>query len=194
MNNSATSDSVLIQGYIAGNEKCLELLISIHKKKIFNYILMQVKDLHLAEDIFQDVFIKVINTLKSGDYKDEGKFLPWVIRISHNLVIDYYRKSKHFPMVDNDNDKDIFDTIQTFENSIEYKMISDQIHTELRSLIELLPDDQKEVLKMRHYQEMSFKDIAESTEVSVNTALGRMRYAILNLRKLIEENEISLTY
>lgn len=194
MYNAKSSDFSLIEGYMAGNENCLECLINRHKKKIFNYILMTVRDTHLAEDIFQDTFIKVIFTIKSGDYKEEGKFLSWVNRIAHNLIIDHYRKLKRFPTVENEGDSNIFDNIRITENSIEHSMIYEQIHTDLRALIDLLPAEQKDVLIMRHYYDMSFKEIAEQTEVSINTALGRMRYAIINLRKLIEEKDMIMTY
>jgi RNA polymerase sigma-70 factor (ECF subfamily) len=194
MYNTKSSDLMLIEGYISGNEICIELLINRHKKKIFNYILMTVRNTHLAEDIFQDTFIKVIYTIKSGDYKEEGKFLSWVNRIAHNLVIDHFRKQKRIPTIENEGDSNIFDNIRIHENSIEHSMIYEQIHSDLRSLIELLPAEQKDVLIMRHYYDMSFKEIAEQTEVSINTALGRMRYAIINLRKLIEEKNMIMTY
>lgn len=194
MNSAALSDKELIARYLEGNEAALERLILRHQQKVYAYILMIVKDKQLADDIFQDAFIKVINTVKSGAYKEEGKFIQWVMRISHNLVIDYFRKSKRIPMVDNNHpDYDIFDTIRFTDPSIEEQLVIDQIHTDVRNLIEYLPDEQKEVLYMRHYCNMSFKDIAEQTNVSINTALGRMRYALINLRKLIKENEVILT-
>jgi len=144
--------------------------------------------------IFQDTFIKVINTMKAGSYKEEGKFIQWVMRIAHNLIIDYFRKSKRIPVIDNDStDFDIFDTISLTDKSIEERLIVNQIHKDVRGLIEHLPPEQKEVLYMRHYSEMSFKDIAEQTDVSINTALGRMRYALINLRKLIKDKNIILT-
>jgi RNA polymerase sigma-70 factor (ECF subfamily) len=155
---------------------------------------MVVKDKDLADDIFQDAFIKVVNTLRAGNYKEEGKFLQWVMRISHNLIIDHFRKEKRIPVVNNSSDDfDIFDTISLESPSIEDAMITQQIHLDVRRLIEFLPQEQKDVLKMRHYANMSFKDIAEMTGVSINTALGRMRYALINLRKLIEENNVVLT-
>jgi len=154
---------------------------------------MVVKDTHLSEDIFQDTFVKVVNTLRMGTYKEEGKFLQWVMRIAHNLIIDHFRKSKRIPIVENSDDYDIFDSLKILDHSIEEKMVHEQIHSDVRSLIEYLPAEQKEVLIMRHYYDMSFKDIAESTNVSINTALGRMRYALINLRKLIEEKELILT-
>lgn len=193
MSLQLTTDKQLIDKYLSGNHHSLEILIHRHKKRVYSYILMVVKDVQLAEDIFQDTFIKVINTLRSGTYKEEGKFLQWVMRISHNLIIDHFRKSKRIPIVENSEDKDIFDTINILEFSVEDRMVTEQIHHDVRSLIDYLPAEQKEVLLMRHYYEMSFKDIAESTNVSINTALGRMRYALINLRKLIEEKELVLT-
>jgi len=188
------SDSELIAKYIDGSQHSLELLIHRHKNRVFAYILMVVKDKQLADDIFQDTFIKVINTIQAGSYKEEGKFIQWVMRIAHNLIIDYFRKSKRIPVVDNDSSEfDIFDTIQFTDASVEDKMILDQIYKDVRELIEHLPPEQKEVLFMRHYSDMSFKDIAEQTDVSINTALGRMRYALINLRKLIKDKEVVLT-
>jgi RNA polymerase sigma-70 factor (ECF subfamily) len=188
------SDKELISSYLEGNQVSLERLIHRHQNRVFAYILMVVKDKQLADDIFQDTFIKVINTIRSGAYKEEGKFIQWVMRIAHNLIIDFFRKSKRIPVVENDNDEfDIFDTIRFTDPSVEDQMITDQIHDDVRKLIELLPAEQKEVLFMRHYSEMSFKDIAEQTDVSINTALGRMRYALINLRKLINEKNIILT-
>jgi RNA polymerase sigma-70 factor, ECF subfamily len=188
------SDRELISRYIQGNQASLEKLIIRHKNKVFAYILMIVKDKDLADDIFQDTFIKVINTVKGGNYKEEGKFIQWVMRIAHNLIIDHFRKSKRIQIIDNSNDDfDIFDTIRRTDKSVEEQMITDQIHEDVRKLIDYLPEEQKEVLLMRHYSEMSFKDIAESTEVSINTALGRMRYALINLRKIIADKNVILT-
>ena len=157
-----------------------------------------VKDEDLTNDIFQDTFIKVINTLKKGKYNEEGKFLPWVMRIAHNLVIDHFRKSAKMPIAgrgngNEDDDFDIFNVLRLEDCTVEDDLIEEQIHDDVRALVELLPDDQRQVVKMRHYMGMSFKDIAESTDVSINTALGRMRYALINLRKLIEEKDIMLT-
>jgi RNA polymerase sigma-70 factor (ECF subfamily) len=194
MKTQIPSDKELVSSYLKGNQISLEKLIQRHQNRVFAYILMVVKDKQLADDIFQDTFIKVINTVRSGAYKEEGKFIQWVMRIAHNLIIDYFRKSKRIPVVENDNDDfDIFDTIKFTDPSIEEQMITDQIHDDVRKLIELLPPEQKEVLFMRHYSEMSFKDIAEQTDVSINTALGRMRYALINLRKLIKEKNVILT-
>jgi RNA polymerase sigma-70 factor (ECF subfamily) len=190
----SVSDQELINRYLTGNENCLEQLIHRHKNKVFSYILMVVKDKQHADDIFQDTFIKVIFTLRSGTYKEEGKFIQWVMRIAHNLVIDHFRKSRRIPIVDSQNDEfNIFDNLRIYDESAEDRIINEQIHQDVRSLIEYLPPEQREVLVMRHYADMSFKDIAEQTGVSINTALGRMRYALINLRKLIEQKEITLS-
>lgn len=194
MNIQEFSDHELIALYLSGNQQSLEQLIRRHKSRVFAYIVMIVKEKSLADDIFQDTFIKVINTLKSGTYKEEGKFIQWVMRIAHNLIIDHFRKAKRIPIVDNkDGDYDIFNTIVYVDDSVEKKMILEQIHEDVKKLIEYLPAEQKEVLMMRHYDDMSFKDIAEQTNVSINTALGRMRYALINLRKLIDQKDIILT-
>lgn len=186
------NDQDLVQQYIRGDESSLEELIRRHKSKIYTSIYHLVKDSDLAEDIFQDTFIKVINTLKSSKYNEEGKFLPWVIRISHNLVIDYFRKEKRKPMVANVEGFDIFDVVKVYDESAEDKMIREQNHKDLRALIHLLPSEQKEVLIMRHFAELSFKEISDITGVSINTALGRMRYALNNLRKIMQTKELSL--
>ncbi|MDB5014246.1 MAG: sigma-70 family polymerase sigma factor [Daejeonella sp.] len=186
------TDQELINSYIAGYESSLEELIRRHKSKVYTSIYLLVKDSYLAEDIFQDAFIKVINTLKAGKYNEEGKFLPWVIRIAHNLVIDHFRKEKRTPLVTNNDGFDIFDVIKFHDESMEDRIIRTQTHQDLKTLIRLLPDEQKEVLIMRHYGELSFKDISEITDVSINTALGRMRYALNNLRKMIITKELSL--
>ena len=187
------SDQELISNYLAGNVNSLEVLINRHKQKVYSYILLVVRDKHLADDIFQDAFIKVINTMRSGIYKEEGKFIQWVMRISHNLIIDHYRKSKRLPIVENSEENDVFDNLRIVDDSIEDRMIMDQIYEDVRKLIDYLPEEQREVLMLRHYSDMSFKDIAEQTDVSINTALGRMRYALINLRKLIDSKEITLT-
>ena len=187
------TDNELITNYKAGDQAAIQTLIYRYKRKVFNYILMIVKEKHLAEDIFQDTFIKVIYTLRTGNYNEEGKFLPWVNRIAHNLIIDHFRKNKRIPIVENGDDSDMLSTIKVYDECIETKMITAQIHADIKNLIEYLPDEQKDVLKMRHYSEMSFKEIAEQTNVSINTALGRMRYALINLRKLIKDNNVSIT-
>lgn len=194
MNASTISDKQLICEYLDGSQTSLERLIHRHQDKVFAYILMIVRDKQLADDIFQDTFIKVINTIRAGSYKEEGKFIQWVMRIAHNLIIDHFRKSRRLPLFDNSHDDfDIFETIKFTDPSIEERIVTDQIHQDVRVLIEHLPAEQKEVLYMRHYYDMSFKDIAEQTGVSINTALGRMRYALINIRKLIKEKEVVLT-
>jgi RNA polymerase sigma-70 factor (ECF subfamily) len=192
MRKTELSDNELIKQFLSGDESVLELLITRHQRKVFTSILLLVKDKELAEDLFQETFIKVINTLRSGNYHEEGKFLPWVIRIGHNLVIDYFRKQKRMPMVRDTDEYSVMDGLKLTDENIEDKMIVCQIHTEIRQLIEYLPLDQREVVIMRHYADMSFKDIAESTNVSINTSLGRMRYALINLRKLIKEKQLVL--
>jgi RNA polymerase sigma factor (sigma-70 family) len=186
------SDKQLIENYLEGNQSSLEKLITRHKEKVYTYIYLLIKDRALADDLFQDTFIKVINTLRSGSYNEEGKFIPWVMRIAHNLVIDHFRKNQRIPVVDNKDDYNFFNTYKVFDENVEDKMVVEQIHKEVRNLVDLLPEEQKEVLIMRHYADMSFKEIAEQTNVSINTALGRMRYALINLRKLISEKKISL--
>ncbi|UMB61437.1 sigma-70 family RNA polymerase sigma factor [Lutibacter sp. A80] len=192
MQSKVISDSVLVSDYINGNEKSLEILIIRHKQRIFSFILSKVLDREIAEDLFQDTFIKVINTLKRGKYNEEGKFLPWVMRIAHNLVIDHFRRNKRIPTFKNTDEFDIFTVISDEVLNVEKQLIKDQILDDIRGLIVELPEDQKEVLVMRMYKDMSFKEIAENTNVSINTALGRMRYALINLRKLIEKHNVIL--
>ncbi|MFN0257385.1 RNA polymerase sigma factor [Pedobacter ureilyticus] len=187
------SDQDLVKLYIGGDESVIEELLRRHKSKIFTSIYLLVKDQYLAEDIFQDAFIKVINTLRSGRYNEEGKFLPWVMRIAHNLVIDYFRKEKRTPTITSADGTDVLNLIQIHEESAEERMLREQTHTDLRKMIQYLPDEQKEVLIMRHYADLSFKEIAELTDVSINTALGRMRYALSNLRKMMNVKEISIS-
>jgi len=186
-------DQTLVFRYMNGDEKAFQMLINRHKSRVYSYVLMMVKNEHLAEDVFQDTFIKVINRLKAGKYHEEGKFLPWVMRIAHNLVIDHFRKKSKMPRADGGEDYDILGNLKFDGTTIEEDIITDQIHADLRKLIDQLPDEQREVVMMRHYANMSFKDIADTTNVSINTALGRMRYALINLRKLMEEKNISLT-
>lgn len=187
------NDQQLVSKYLAGDESAFEQLVRRHKDRVYGYIRMMVKDHQLAEDIFQDVFVKAVMTMKKGQYNEEGKFLPWILRISHNLVIDTFRKNKRFPTVDGGPEFDIFNVIKDDDKIADEAIIEDQINSDLRKLIEFLPEDQRQVLKLRHFNEMSFKEIAEDTGVSINTALGRMRYALINLRKLIDEHEIVLT-
>ncbi|MDR6737654.1 RNA polymerase sigma factor [Sphingobacterium sp. 2149] len=186
------SDQELIQMYVGGQESGLETLLNRYKSKIYTSIYMKVKDEYLAEDIFQETFIKIINTLKSGKYNEEGKFLPWAIRIAHNMIVDFFRKAKRAPNIVNADGFDIFEVLEFSEESAESKMLKKQVDVDLKKMIQKLPDDQKEVLIMRHFCDMSFKDIAEITEVSINTALGRMRYALSNLRKMIEGTDLTL--
>ncbi len=186
-------DSVLVKSYVGGDEKALEVLINRHNQKITSFIYSKVLDRDITEDIFQDTFIKVIKTLKRGSYSEEGKFLPWVMRIAHNLIIDHFRKNKRMPKFEGSEDFNIFSVIRDDKLNAEKQMIKDQIDSDLSVLIEELPDDQREVLIMRIYKDMSFKEIAENTGVSINTALGRMRYALINLRKIVQRNNIVLT-
>lgn len=190
------SDKELVSVYIKGNELALEELVNRHRSKIYSYIFVTIKNRALAEDFFQDTFIKVIKTLKGGRYNEEGKFLPWVMRIAHNLMIDHFRKEKRFRKVSSrsrDNeDLDIFSTIGYDELNIEERLVKDQVKTDVKELIERLPEEQKEVVKLRHYYDMSFKEISDFTNVSINTALGRMRYALINLRKLVDDHGVSL--
>lgn len=186
-------DSVLVKNYIGGDEKALEVLINRHNQRISSFIYSKVLDKEVTEDIFQDTFIKVIKTLKRGRYSEEGKFLPWVMRIAHNLIIDYFRKNKRMPKFEGSDDFNIFSVIKDEKLNAEKQLIKEQIDSDLSLLIEELPEDQKEVLIMRIYKDMSFKEIAENTDVSINTALGRMRYALINLRKIVEKNNIVLT-
>ena len=188
------TDAHLVTRYLNGEEKCLEILINNHKSKIYNFIFSKVMDRDIAEDIFQETFIKVIKTLKNGVYNEEGKFLSWVMRISHNLIIDHFRKSNRMPKFEASDDYDVFQFITDSSPNVESNLIKDQVVTDLQNLITELPEDQKEVLNMRLYKDMSFKEIAEITGVSINTALGRMRYAIINLRKMIDDNQILLTH
>ena len=181
------SDNELVAAYMNNDKQAFEVLLSRHKNKVYNYILSLVKDKSLADDIFQDTHIKIVNTLKSGTYRDEGKYIQWVMRIAHNLVIDHFRKNQRFPTVRTDENFDIFDVLGNSEESIEQKIIREQINSDVKKLIRQLPEEQRKVLIMRHYSNMSFKDIAEKTDVSINTALGRMRYALINLRRMAEE-------
>ena len=185
-------DRALIKQYIQGNEACLEMLINKHKNKVFTTILLIVNDTYIAEDLFQETFIKVIKTFKSGKYNEEGKFLPWVVRIARNLAIDHFRKSKRMPTITSQDGEDIFRTIEIRESNREESYIRNQRDDTVRQIINMLPAEQKEVLVLRHYGDMSFKEIAELTGVSINTALGRMRYALNNMRKIISEKSITL--
>ena len=192
MYRNTTPDSTLVSNYIQGSETCLEILIKRHQQRLYSFIYSKVQDRDITEDIFQDTFIKVIRTLKLGNYNEEGKFLPWVMRIAQNLIIDFFRKSNRMPAFKNTDEFDIFSVISDGDLNAEKRIIKEQILADVRELIHELPDEQKEVLIMRIYKDMSFKEISENTNVSINTALGRMRYALINLRKIIEKNKIIL--
>lgn len=187
-------DRDLITLYIGGDEKAFEVLLMRHKEKIYRFIYLKVRDRELADDIFQEAFVKIINTLKLGTYNEEGKFLPWAMRISHNLVIDHFRKTSKVKMISETSssreDFNIFSVLSQNEKNIEQSMTYDELESQMVNLIEFLPAAQREILKMRIFQDMSFKDIAESEEISINTALGRMRYALINLRKLIDKHNL----
>lgn len=194
MKYSSTSDQELVQAYIKGDHSAIEVLINRHRNKVYTYILLTIKNQQLAEDLFQETFIKVVQSLRSGKYKDNGKFLSWVIRIAHNLIIDHFRKEKQMNSISNDDSEvDLFNSKKLSDSNIEELIIDGQIKSEIRTLINELPDDQREVVLLRHYGGLSFKEIADQTDVSINTALGRMRYALINLRKLIQEKKLSLT-
>ncbi|WP_294822201.1 sigma-70 family RNA polymerase sigma factor [uncultured Flavobacterium sp.] len=193
MANVAIPDAVLVSNYVGGDENALALLINRHQSKIYGFIYSKVSDRDIADDIFQDTFIKVIKTLKSNSYNEEGKFLPWVMRISHNLIVDHFRRNKKMPMYRETEEFSIFSIMTDNSPNIENRIITEQVENDLQRLIGELPEDQKEVLQMRIYQDLSFKEIADLTGVSINTALGRMRYALMNLRKVIEKNKIILT-
>ncbi|WP_036153731.1 MULTISPECIES: RNA polymerase sigma factor [Maribacter] len=186
-------DSQLVKQYIQGDERAIEALINRHNSRLTGFIYSKVGDRELTEDIFQDTFMKVIRTLKRGAYNEEGKFLPWVMRIAHNLVIDHFRKHNRMPMYNSKESYNIFSLLGDDKLNAEKQLIKEQIDSDLLRMIKELPEDQQEVLEMRIYKDMSFKEISDNTGVSINTALGRMRYALINLRKLVEANNIVLT-
>ena len=188
------SDYELIQRFIKGEQSCFEQIIHRHKNKVFAYISLYIRDQALAEDLFQDTFMKVIQSVKTGKYQDNGKFISWVMRIAHNLIIDHFRRIKQMNTISNDDyESDLFNSKKFADSTIEDDMIRRQIQKDVRKMISHLPDDQREVVILRHYAGLSFKEIAEITDVSINTALGRMRYALINMRKIMEEKKISLT-
>ncbi|ABG60930.1 RNA polymerase sigma factor [Cytophaga hutchinsonii] len=194
MKNAAISDSTLVSQYIQGNEEAFAELIKRHKSKVYSTIYLIVKDRYLAEDLLQDVFIKVIHKMKGGQYNDEGKFLPWVVRIAHNLAIDYFRRNKRYPTIVMDEGMNIFNSLNFSEDSTESIQIKGENEALIRSLIHKLPESQREVVLMRHFSDMSFQEIADSTGVSINTALGRMRYALINLRKELTKQPKPIVY
>ena len=195
MSNIVKSDKELIERYQDGDVHSFELLIGRYQKQVYSYILTLVKDKQLADDVFQDTFVKVIQTIKSKGYKDDGRFVQFAMRIAHNLVIDHFRKENRIPTVESSSeDYNYIDNVPITDASVEQGMIVDQVHSDLHSMIAFLPDEQREVLRMRIFDDMSFKDIADITNVSINTALGRMRYALINLRKMMVANNMTLTY
>ena len=195
MSELLKSDRELVENYRNGDLVSFELLVSRYQAQVYSYIMTLVKDRQLADDIFQDTFVKIIRTIKAGVYKDEGKFVQFAMRISHNLVIDHFRKENRIPTVESSSeDYNYIDNAPISDPSVEQNMINDQIHSDLRKMIDYLPVEQREVLRMRIYDDMSFKEIADVTNVSINTALGRMRYALINLRKMMETNKMSLAY
>jgi len=195
MSDIVKSDRELIERYQDGDVHSFELLIGRYQKQVYSYILTLVKDKQLADDVFQDTFVKVIQTIKSKAYKDDGRFVQFAMRIAHNLVIDHFRKENRIPTVESSSeDYNYIDNVPITDHSVEQGMIVDQVHSDLHRMIAFLPDEQREVLRMRIFDDMSFKDIADITNVSINTALGRMRYALINLRKMMVANNMTLTY
>lgn len=192
MLNSVLSDQELVKNYLNGDNASFEILLTRHKSRVFAFIMSKIKNRDLSEDIFQDTFIKVINSLQKGKYNEEGKFLPWMMRIAHNLMIDHFRKEAKMRKVRPTAEFDIFDVLDDGNKNQEEVMMQTQVHADLKILIDQLPKDQKEVLKMRYFEDLSFKQISNLTETSINTALGRMRYALINLRKLAEKQHIDL--
>lgn len=191
---SLIPDNELIKLYLSGNNEAFETLLTRYKQRIYSFIYSKIKDRELADDVFQETFIKVIKTLKKGTYNDEGRFLSWVMRIAHNLIVDHFRRKQRMPMFDTqDSDYDVFYNVSEPTQNIEALLIDSQIKEDLNRLMLELPDNQLEVLRMRLYQDMSFKEIAERTNVSINTSLGRMRYGLINLRKLIDERNLTMT-
>lgn len=192
MSKTAT-DHELIQRFVGGDQSSVEILILRHKNKVFGYISMYIRDQALAEDIFQDTFLKVIQSLKAGRYQDNGRFISWVMRIAHNLIIDHFRREKQMNVISNDDyESDIFNSKKLCEANVEDVIVKRQVIRDVRRLIQMLPEDQREVVILRHYTGLSFKEIADITNVSINTALGRMRYALINIRKMMGENNINL--
>ena len=186
------TDQELVRAYIDGNANALSSLVERYKDKIFTSIYLLVKDRYLAEDIFQEVFIKIIDTLRNGKYTDEGKFLPWALRIAHNMCVDHFRKVKRSPSIKTSDDHDIFEVLNFSEAGADQKIMANQSHDKIRRMVDLLPEDQREVIILRNYADKSFKEIAEITNCSINTALGRMRYGLINLRKMMTEKQIAL--
>ena len=194
MNLNRLSDYELLNNYISGNEISINILLDRHRKRIFDYIYMMVKNQDVADDIFQETLIKVVRFVREGRYTENGKFLSWVLRVAHNQVIDYFRQKKQRNNIsEGDAGYDLLNHPKFSDRTVEERLITDQIEADVRKLIDFLPSEQKEVVLMRYYMGLSFKEIAEQTNVSINTALGRMRYALINLRKLIDENRLTLS-
>jgi RNA polymerase sigma-70 factor (ECF subfamily) len=192
MLSKVLQDHELVHCYVQGQEQAFEILLHRHKRKVWSHIYLMVRDREATEDLFQETFIKVVHTLKEGKYNEEGKFLPWVIRIAHNLVIDHFRRNRKMPMARSNDEHDVFATIAQPGKNVEQRMVNAQIDEDVRKLIEHLPEEQREVVIMRTYLGMSFKEIAEHTQVSINTALGRMRYALINMRKLVSKHDMAM--
>lgn len=191
---SILPDNILIQQYLKGDNESFEILLTKYKQRIYSFIYSKIKDRDIADDVFQDTFIKVIQTLKKGAYNEEGRFVSWVMRIAHNLIIDHFRRQQRMPMYDTyDHEQDVFYRLSEPSKNIEDMIIDSQIKSDIIALMLELPENQYEVLKMRLFQDMSFKEIAERTNVSINTSLGRMRYGLINLRKLIDERNLTMT-
>ena len=186
------SDQQLVRLYIDGNTDALSTLVNRYKDRIYTSIYLLVKDKYMAEDLFQNVFIRIIDTLKGGRYTDEGKFLPWALRISHNMCVDHFRKIKRSPSIKTSDDRDIFEVLNFFEPTVEARIMQNESHDKVRKMIDMLPEDQREVIILRHYADLSFKEIADLTKCSINTALGRMRYGLINMRKIMAEKQIAL--
>ncbi|MDP4210973.1 MAG: sigma-70 family RNA polymerase sigma factor [Bacteroidota bacterium] len=188
------TDLELVNEFIGGNEGAIEVLVRRYKNKVYTYIYLTVRNQHLAEDLFQDTFVKVIKSLQEGKYQDNGRLLPWIMRIAHNLIIDHYRREKQLNTFSNDDyEQDLFNSVKFAEDNVEQQMVYSQVLSDVRRLIDQLPPDQKEIILLRHYGDLSFKEIADQTNVSINTALGRMRYALINMRRLIKEHDICLS-
>jgi RNA polymerase sigma-70 factor (ECF subfamily) len=186
------NDNELILQFQQGNTRAFDALIDRHQERIYNAILFMVKDSYLAEDLIQDIFIKIINNLKQNKYNDEGKFLPWALRIAHNFCVDHFRKVKRTPTIKTSDDQDLFEVIKHSDHPADYKMTRTQTHRNIQELVDLLPEEQREIIVLRHYANLSFKEIAQMTNCSINTALGRMRYGLINLRKMMNERGMSL--
>jgi len=186
------ADLDLIRSFQAGDTEAFDVLVTRYKDRIYSSILFFVKDTYLAEDLFQDVFIKIIDTLKNKRYTEEGKFLPWALRIAHNLCVDYFRKVKRTPAIKTSDDQDIFEVINVSQEAPDQKLMRGESHDKVRRMLDLLPEEHREIIVLRHYANLSFKEIAEITNCSINTALGRMRYGLINLRKMMTENQMTL--